>query len=184
MSDSRSGATDSDRVLLLAGWLRFHDRDTGGPKNFASPLGRLIQHSADDRRGWEVERPRARPPIGEQVDVCMQAARLVSVAVAGARCTSDMRDSLWLMSAVAWLSPDGVSRQWRDNGELCGYLASNSERVASRLPVRDVDRLGRVWSFGELEGDALRRRIRSRQKTAARLQETLRQLIQRQGLGR
>lgn len=184
MSDSQSDATDSDRVLLLAGWLRFHDRDTGGPSPYACPLGRLVQHSAEDRRDWEVERSRVMPPIGQQVDLCINAARLVSVAISGATCARSMRDDLWLISATAWLSPDGQRTQWRDNGELCGYLASSSERIAARLPVRDLERIGRVWSFGELQGDELRRRIRSRQKKAARLQETIRQLMQRQALGK
>ena len=109
----------------------------------------------------------------------MMAAQLVNYSVAHARCAQSMRDQLWLISATGWLSPDGSRLHFRDNGELCGYLASSAERVVGRLPIKTQSALA-LWSFGDLVGEDLRRRVRSRQKQAARLKDTLAQAVTRQ----
>ena len=90
-----------------------------------------------------------------------------------------MRDNLWLVSATAWLSPDGTTQQWSTNSELVGYLSQNARRIAARLPVQDLDQVEQVWSLGDLFGDDLQRRLRSRQKQVARLKETVQNSTQR-----
>ena len=173
-------SAEVDALLIAAGWLRYHDRDHGGPKPPGSPLGRLIIHDWADRKDWERQHARPRPPVGDQVDHCMMAAQLVNYSVAHARCAQAMRDQLWLISATGWLSPDGSRLHFRDNGELCGYLASSAERLVGRLPIKEPERVVALWSFGDLFGEDLRRRVRSRQKQAARLKDTLAQAITRQ----
>lgn len=158
---------------MLAGWLRYHDRVDGGPQRVTSPLGRLIVHDADDRRDWEQDKRRPKPPIGVNVDLCIAASNYVSSVVSSMRVGQKVRDQLWLMAAHAWLSPDGKNLHFVDNGKLVVWLGRNAQRVVSRLPIRDPDAVIKAWSLDGYEGDALKRRIRSRQKQAQRLRQQL-----------
>ena len=164
---------ETEDILILAGWLRYHDRVDGGPRRFASPLGRLIVHDAEDRRDWEKDRRRPKPPIGAEVDLCIAASKYVSQIISDMRCGQKVRDQMWLLAAHAWLSPDGKNLHFADNGKLVAWLGYNGRRSVSRLPIRDPEVVIKSWSLDGCEAEDLRRRIKSRQKQAQRLRKQL-----------
>lgn len=179
MSDFKLFEQEAEKLLLAAGWLRFHDRADGAPKSYRCPLGALIIHSAEDRRDWEDEEQRPKPPMGHQVDQCMYAAAIVGEAISRAACTRKTRDQLWLISSTMWLSPDGRTAQFSDNGKLVGWLNNRVEEIAPRLPIKVPRQVIAAWSFGPLTGDDLQKRIRSRQRQAARLRDQVLSCVSR-----
>ena len=173
---------DADVLLTRAGWLRYHD-GVDGPAGVGSPLGRLIVHDASDRRDWEDEPPRVRAPVGAQVDQCMLACQIISQVISELHVQRKTRCQLYLIAATGWLSPDGRQLQFDDGGKLCAYLDRHAERIASRLPIVDAKKTAATWSFGDLDGAELKKRIKSRQKKAQRLKLQLVGAINRR-LGR